>query len=216
MNVRYAVALILSAPAYADTITPPEWVGKVDNLLVTIEDIRSGLQENNQLYSQWVDLLTALGSDFQNREQERDRLFTTVRDVVNSLKSTNAASAKELEEKTNRIIVLEAEVAGQRQYTAQEVQRLTNLIGEVGKQLDDTRQAYATLVTMNGEKAEALINELTLLKQTYQAQKDARENFLAKLDNFTNATRLFISRESLASQNLGIELVGPTYPNQPA
>lgn len=199
----------------ARSLEVPDWVNNVDCIIAGVQGIEEMLLDDARLYQHWNKSLEGMFCDFERREADRTKLFCVVREKVSLLQSQIALSesdkASKLEESEATIQELQSTIATIREDAQEEVARLNALVETLNQQIKEAREAYATLVNLDGQKAEALISELTAIKQAYTGMIDERTTFIATLDRFVKRTRAFMAKSGTDMNTLGVELIGQSY-----
>jgi septal ring factor EnvC (AmiA/AmiB activator) len=208
MKINIAVAsLLLVGIAQTVPTEMPAWLGQVDTILAGVHGMYDMFIQDTELYANLTGTLETMFSDFDRRDAERKKLFELVRCKINVLNSQVISSANQIAEKNAQIRDLEAEILAIRHDTQAEIDRLNDVINALNIELNATREAYATLVDINEEKAELLISQLSLVKQAYAGMLDSRSSFMATLNHFINRTRVHLAKSGLDMKDLKSQII---------
>lgn len=208
MKINIAIAsLLLVGIAQTVPTEMPAWLGQVDTILAGVHGMYDMFVRDTELYANLTNTLEVMFTDFDRRDIERKKLFELVRCKINVLNSQVILSASQLIEQNAKIRDLESEIFAIRHETQAEMCRLNDIINTLNIELDAAREAYATLVDINEEKAELLISQLALVKQAYAGMLNSRGSFMETLNHFINRTRIHLAKSGLDMKDLNNQII---------
>lgn len=203
--MSYALCLI-SLPCSFVAAEEPSWVNQANNILASTEGIVESLTADIALYKQWSQTLQDISVDLTTLDNQRNNtiacLKSTYEKLSKSLNSCQNNTLKMEEEHRLEIRSLENQIAALKIKTNNEIEQLNQKISSLEADLEEARQAYTTLSSINEEKAQELISTLLVIRKQYSLMVEERTAFLQDLENLTEQLKAHIYTNRIEDQEL--------------
>ncbi len=219
-QILFCISVALPLSTAAITIEAPEWVTQVEMLLASLQGIQVVVAEDTGVFQQYQHQLTAMLGNFNSADLQRQRIILAVSNAVTALNTKLATCQSDLaaaqaslaqcqaagsSTSTNDavlsvdVVVLQAQVVSLQEVLATlqaesktEIDQLQKEISSLQDELVTSQQAYANLVSLDGEKAQELMAEINEIQFQFQQMVAARNSLLATLDQFTARSNQYI------------------------
>lgn len=192
-----------------------EWENQVEGLLTSLDGIGDALEQDIHLYQELQDNLNELMGELDNSQEGRQHLFCCISNQFEQRQAEfdqiQEDMASIINDQEDSIIFLHEQINSIRLETQAEVEELNGMIEQLNQELMQAREAYATLVDLNGDRAQELIETLSEFKQKYSTMVEQRARFLATLDTFMNRAYGHFENEAMQAQTIGEQICGSIY-----
>ena len=173
----------------------PEWYSQVDSLLGAMDGMADQFDVDAQLYAQVSRSLDGVLSRFDYSVSERNYFLDRMEEAL----SQYEVQLEELGSQKDEVIAdLQGQLIDLRDQATQEIDELNARILQLNDDLNAVRQAYATVVDLNEDRAQELIETLTDLKTKYSIMVDQRAVLLASVEHVVEKTGEHYSQGSQA------------------